>query len=77
MPSSTIFLGLATQIGSPHKVAVPHVLAQYKERNCRVAIADGSVICGVIPFKQLYALQKWVGMNHDKLQQQWNHIVKE
>lgn len=77
MVSSTIFFGMSTQIGSPNKVKIPHVLAQYKERNCRVAIADGSVISGVIPFKQLYELQKWIGMNHWKLQIEWQHVAKE
>lgn len=72
MVSSTIFLGLSTQIGNPSKAKTPHVLAQYKERNCRVAIADGSVICGVIPFKQLHELQKWIGINYDRLQLEWH-----
>lgn len=74
MVSSTIFLGISTQVGHPSKVTIPHVLAQYKERNCRVAIADGSVISGVIPFKQLYALQKWIGVNYHRLQLEWNQV---
>jgi hypothetical protein len=74
MVSSTIFLGISTQVGNPSKVTIPHVLAQYKERNCRVAIADGSVISGVIPFKQLYALQKWIGVNNQRLQLEWNQV---
>ncbi|MFT7684070.1 MAG: hypothetical protein ACI935_003593 [Moritella dasanensis] len=77
MASSTIFLGISTQVGHPSKVNIPHVLAQYKERNCRVAIADGSVISGVIPFKQLQGLQKWIGVNHAELQRQWHHANKK
>ncbi|MDX2319039.1 MAG: DUF4160 domain-containing protein [Moritella sp.] len=75
MVSSTIFLGLSTQVGHPNKVKTPHVLAQYKERNCRVAIADGSVISGVIPFKQLYELQQWIGVNYHRLQLEWNNLT--
>lgn len=50
----------------------PHVHVSYGERAAAIAIADGAILDGSLPQKQLVLTRNWIRSNQDELNAMWN-----
>ncbi len=49
----------------------PHIHARYAEFEASVRIADGEVLAGELPRKQLRLVQAWIELRRDELLADW------
>lgn len=54
---------------------VPHIHAKYAEYEASVGIADGEVLAGELPRKQLRLVQAWIELRRDELTADWELAV--
>jgi hypothetical protein len=50
---------------------LPHIHARYAEFEASINIADGEVLAGELPRKQLRLVQAWVELHRDELVADW------
>ena len=50
---------------------LPHIHAKYAEYEASIDIADGEVLAGELPRKQLRLVQAWIELHHDELMADW------
>ena len=50
---------------------MPHIHAKYAEYEASIDIADGEVLAGELPRKQLRLVQAWIELHHDELMADW------
>jgi hypothetical protein len=53
----------------------PHIHAKYAEHEASVSIADGEVLAGQLPRKQLRLVQAWIELRRDELLADWELSV--
>jgi hypothetical protein len=50
---------------------LPHIHARYAEFEASMNIADGEVLAGELPRKQLRLVQAWIELHRDELMADW------
>ena len=50
---------------------LPHIHARYAEFEASVGIAEGDVLAGELPRKQLRLVQAWIELHRDELMADW------
>jgi hypothetical protein len=54
---------------------LPHIHAKYGEFEGSVGIADGEILSGSLPRKQLRLVQAWIELHRDELMADWELAV--
>lgn len=73
MPVISMFYGIIIRmylIDTQHH-HLPHLHARYAEFEASIAIADGEVLAGELPKKQLRLVQAWIELHRDELSADW------
>jgi hypothetical protein len=55
--------------------SVPHIHAKYAEYEASRDIAEGDVLAGKLPRKQLRLVQAWIELHRDELMADWELAV--
>ena len=50
---------------------LPHIHARYAEFEASIAIADGEILAGDLPRRQLRLVQAWIELRRDELMADW------
>ncbi len=74
MPTISMFYGIIVAIfyGDAERRHVPHIHVRYQGEKASVAIADGTVLAGRFPEKQLRMVQVWIDIHKDELLADWD-----
>jgi len=56
---------------SPTHKDLPHIHAKYAEFEASINLADGEVLAGELPRKQLRLVQAWIELHKDELMADW------
>ena len=73
MPVSSKFYGIIIRpysLDNEHH-HLPHIHARYAEFEASIGLADGEVLAGELPRKQLRLVQAWVELRRDELMAGW------
>ncbi len=73
MPIISMFYGIIIRLyllDNPHH-KLPHIHANYAEFEASIGIADGDVLAGELPRKQLRLVQAWIELHRDELAADW------
>jgi hypothetical protein len=54
---------------------LPHIHAKYAEFEAAIGIADGEILVGDIPKKQLRLVQAWIELHRDELLADWELAI--
>jgi hypothetical protein len=54
---------------------LPHIHVRYSGEKASISIADGSILAGTIPARQLKMVQAWVEIHKDELYADWELSV--
>ncbi len=69
MPIISMFYGIIIRLylmdNKQH--SLPHVHAKYAEFEASIDIADGEILSGELPRKQLRLVQAWIELHRDEL----------
>lgn len=77
MPIISMFYGIIIRlylIDNKHH-NLPHIHARYAEYEASINIADGEVLAGELPRKQLRLVQAWIELHKDELVANWQLAV--
>ncbi|MGH6636667.1 MAG: DUF4160 domain-containing protein [Gammaproteobacteria bacterium] len=69
MPIISMFYGIIIRmylIDNQHH-NLPHIHAKYAEFEASMGIADGAILAGELPRKQLRLVQAWIELHYDEL----------
>ena len=73
MPTISMFYGIIVsmffEINDKHHL--PHVHVRYQGMKASIAIADGALLAGEIPDRQLRMVQVWIDLHRDELLADW------
>jgi len=73
MPVISMFYGIIIRLylldNQHHNL--PHIHARYAEFEASIDIADGEVLVGELPRKQLRLVQAWIELHRDELAANW------
>lgn len=73
MPVISMFYGIIISLyfldNKQHNL--PHIHARYAEFEASIAIADGEILAGDLPRKQLRLVQAWIELRKDELAADW------
>ena len=73
MPILSMFYGIIIRmylIDNQHH-NLPHIHARYAEFEASIAIADGEILAGDLPRRQLRLVQAWIELRRDELMADW------
>lgn len=74
MPIISMFYGIIIRLfaldNQQHNQ--PHIHAKYGDFEASISIADGEILAGEIPRKQLRLVQAWIELNRDALSADWD-----
>ncbi|ACF13808.1 hypothetical protein Ctha_1345 [Chloroherpeton thalassium ATCC 35110] len=56
-------------------IITPHIHARYAEFEAPVDIADGEILAGNLPRKQLRLVQAWIELHRDELTANWELAI--
>ncbi|MEN9587165.1 MAG: hypothetical protein RIT15_740 [Pseudomonadota bacterium] len=73
MPIISMFYGIIVRlylIDNKHH-NLPHIHAKYAEFEASINLADGEVLAGELPRKQLRLVQAWIELHKDELMADW------
>uniref|UniRef100_UPI004055C39B DUF4160 domain-containing protein n=1 Tax=Candidatus Electronema sp. TaxID=2698783 RepID=UPI004055C39B len=56
---------------------IPHIHAKYAEYEASISIADGEVLAGHLPRKQLRLVQAWIELRRDELTADWEIALSD
>lgn len=78
MPTISMFYGIIVlmyyeDIGQH---SLPHIHVRYQNFKASINIADGAVLDGKFPPKQLRLVQAWIEIHQDALMADWNLAVE-
>ncbi len=77
MPIISMFYGIIIRLylidNQQHNL--PHLHAKYAEFESSIGIADGEVLAGSLPRKQLRLVQAWIELHHDELLADWELVA--
>lgn len=77
MPIISMFYGILIRmylIDNQHH-SLAHIHAKYAEFEASIGIADGEILAGQLPRKQLRLVQAWVELHRDELLADWELAV--
>lgn len=77
MPIISMFYGILIRlylIDNKHHNK-PHIHAKYAEFEASIDIADGEILSGELPKKQLRLVQAWIELYRDELLADWEIAV--
>ena len=68
-----MFYGILISIffGDNERHNLPHIHARYQEHKASISIADGTVLAGELPPRQLRMVQVWVDIHREELMADW------
>lgn len=79
MPVISMFYGIIIRMylldNKQH--SIPHIHAKYAEHEASVSIADGEVLAGQLPRKQLRLVQAWIELRRDELTADWELALSD
>ena len=73
MPILSMFYGIIIRmylLDNQHH-NLPHIHARYAEFEASIAIADGEILAGDLPRRQLRLVQAWIELRRDELMADW------
>lgn len=73
MPIISMFYGIIIRmylLDNKHH-NLPHIHAKYAEYEASISIADGEILAGQLPRKQLKLVQAWLELHQDELMADW------
>lgn len=78
MPTICMFYGIIISMffEIKEKHHLPHIHVRYQSNRASIAIEDGVVLAGELPFRQLRMVQVWVDLHRDELLADWE-LAKE
>ena len=78
MPSISRFFGIVISMYflDRGKHSAPHFHARYAGYEASIAIADGALLAGVLPPRQMKLVAAWVEIHRDELMQNWEICVQ-
>ncbi len=77
MPIISMFYGIIIRLylaDNKHH-HLPHIHARYAEFEASINIADGEILAGELPRKQLKLVQAWIELRKDELMADWELAV--
>ncbi len=77
MPIISMFYGIIIRlylIDNKHH-NLPHIHAKYAEFEAAIDLADGEILSGELPRKQLRLVQAWIELHRDELMADWELAV--
>lgn len=77
MPIISMFYGIIVRmfLMDDRHHHTPHIHVQYAEHKASLSIADGEVLAGELPRKQLRLVQAWVELHRDELNADWEMAI--
>ena len=79
MPIISMFYGIIIRmylLDNKHH-NIPHIHAKYAEYEASISIADGEVLAGQLPRKQLRLVQAWIELRRDELAADWELALSD
>lgn len=78
MPAISMFYGVLIYMYffDNKRHHTPHVHAEYAEHKAVLSIADGEVLDGSLPKKQLKMVQAWMAIHEEELLADWKLAIK-
>ena len=77
MPIISMFYGIIIRMflidDKQHNL--PHIHAKYAEFEASISIAEGEILAGDLPRKQLRLVQAWIELHRDELLADWDLAV--
>lgn len=73
MPVISMFYGIIIRmyfLDNQHH-GEPHLHARYAEYEASISLAEGEVLAGELPRKQLRLVQAWIELHRDELMADW------
>ncbi len=77
MPTISMFYGIVVLMffRDNRRHHVPHIHVRYQGDAASIAIADGRVLDGSVPLKQLKLVQAWILIHQEELMVDWELAV--
>lgn len=77
MPTISMFFGILVSIlfEDNDRHHLPHIHVRYSGEKASVSIADGSILAGNIPARQLKMVQAWIEIHKEELYADWELAV--
>jgi hypothetical protein len=77
MPTISMFYGVIIYMYffDDKKHFTPHIHAEYAEYSMAISIAEGEVLAGDFPKKQLKMVQAWIAIHEDELMADWKLAI--
>ena len=79
MPVISMFYGIIIRmylLDNKHH-NIPHIHAKYAEYEASISIAEGEVLAGQLPRKQLRLVQAWIELRRDELTADWELAISD
>ena len=78
MPTISMFYGIVVLMyfKDNQQHSVPHIHVRYQGEKAAIAIADGTVLAGNLPPKQMKLVQAWMEIHKDELIADWELAVE-
>jgi hypothetical protein len=73
MPIISMFYGIIVRMYllDTQQHNLPHIHARYAEFEASISIAEGELLSGELPRKQLRLVQAWIELHRDELTADW------
>lgn len=77
MPTISMFYGILVLMyfRDNRRHHLPHIHVRYQEEEAAVSIADGEVLDGSVPPRQLKLVQAWIEIHREDLMLDWQLAV--
>lgn len=77
MPTISMFYGILVSIffEDNDRHHLPHIHVRYSGEKASLSIADGSILAGSIPARQLKMVQAWIEIHKDELYADWELAI--
>lgn len=77
MPTISMFYGILVSIffEDNDRHHQPHIHVRYSGEKASLSIADGSILAGSIPARQLKMVQAWIEIHKDELYADWELAI--
>lgn len=77
MPTISMFYGILVSIlyEDNDRHHLPHIHVRYSGEKASISIADGLILAGSLPSRQLKMVQAWIEIHQDELYADWELAV--
>lgn len=77
MPTISMFYGILVSMffEDNDRHHLPHIHARYSGEKASLSIADGSILAGSLPARQLKMVQAWIEIHKDELYADWELAI--